>query len=107
MIVRDATAKDLRDFYGKNPPVTVRAMVAVDDGGVPLAVGGYYLSNGAAIAFTDVKNMRKRDMVQAAKKFVERLRELPFDVLAHTYGNGAPLKHFGFEPVGPLWRLNK
>lgn len=50
---RDATAADLRAFYGEVK--RCRAIVAVRDGQV-IGVGGYRVHNGQAVLFSDVRD---------------------------------------------------
>ena len=107
MIVRPATLDDFRRFYGAPPPMTVRAVVATDENDEPVGVGGYYLAGSVAVAFTNHKDMRKRDKVKAARAFMAMLRALPFEVVAGADGDGTAVRHFGFVPAGELWRLDR
>ena len=59
-----------------------------------------------AIAFTDNAGITKRQVVIGAKYLIEKLRELKIGVYAACGPDGdAALKHYGFVPHGPLWRL--
>lgn len=52
--IRPATSEDFTRFYGNPAPWTIRGVVVtVDDN--PVAFGGYYLREGHAFVFTDVK----------------------------------------------------
>lgn len=104
MILRPATRSDLIDFYGQLPPMTVRAIVAVNDD-KPVGVGGYYLNGGVAVAFTNQRNMPKRDIVRGARALIDMLKPLGMDVFAGAEGDGSVLRHFGFEPYGEAWKL--
>ncbi|HDZ73694.1 MAG TPA: hypothetical protein ENH55_13195 [Aurantimonas coralicida] len=105
--VRPATRADFVDFYGTAPPMTVRALAAESTAGEVLGIGGYYLSDGVVLAFTDYHEaMSKRDRVKGAHALVAMLRELGIEVVAHMGEDGATaLKHFGFEAWGMFWRM--
>lgn len=119
MRVRPAVRADFIDFYGSVPPMTVKALTAVDVDDKPMAIGGYYLLGGVALAFTDNREgMRKRDLVRCARELMKLLKRLRCDV----YAQGSPefdtaLRHFGFrpsprlrptgDPEGDLYRLEK
>ena len=104
MIIRTATRKDFIDFYERAPPMTMRAWVA-DDNGELLGIGGYYLQGGHAVTFTDHREqMTKRDRVKSGHFLVNQLKKLRIGVIACTE-HASVLKHFGFEPFGPVWRL--
>ena len=104
MNFRPATRADFLTFYGRLPPVTVRAVVA-DDGEKPIGVGGYYLKNGVAVAFTNQRGMTKRQMVKAGRVMMQLLAPLDMNIVAGADGDGTVLRHFGFEPYGEVWRL--
>ncbi len=105
--IRNATRADFIAFYGGAPPITVRAMVAVDEDGGLLAIGGHYMQGDVAVAFTDsVAHMSRRDMVRGARALMARLRRIKVDVVAVADDSCAvALRHFGFEPFGELYRL--
>ena len=103
---RPATRQDFIDLYGKPPSMTVKAIVASENDKV-VAIGGYYLVNGMAVAFSDLgRPLPKRDVLKAAKAFMTFLKSMKLDICAAvgSYGHTA-LQHFGFEPVGDLWRF--
>ncbi len=105
MEVRPATRADFETFYGELPSQTVKAWVAVEDDN-PVGIGGYYLSGGMAVVFTDHKDMSKRDIIRGARALMVELRKLGMDVVAGSdFPNATALKHFGFEPFGDYWRL--
>ena len=97
---RVATQADLGAFYGQALPRKVKAWVAVNGDDRPLGVGGYFLADGAAVAFTDHREgMTKRDRVCAGRFLVDKLKGLDMEVAAIAGSNGdTALKHFGFEP---------
>ncbi len=106
MIVRPATRADFEAFYGELPSQTVKAWVAVEDD-KPVGIGGYYLAGGMAVAFTDQRDMSKRDMVRGARALMAELKKLGMEVVAGSdFPNATILKHFGFEPFGDYWRLS-
>ena len=87
--------------------MTLHALVAVDDTDRPLAVGGYYLKAGVAVAFSDHRApIRCRDAVTWGRALVAMLRSLRMPVVARADDPAtAALRHFGFVPHGALWRL--
>jgi len=105
-MIRPATRADLVAFYGHPPPMTLHALVTVDAGNRPLAVGGYYLKAGVAVAFSDHKPpMRRRDIVVGGRALIALLRGLRMPVVAQADDSATALRHFGFVPHGALWRL--
>ena len=107
MIIRPGTRKEFKDFLGELPAHTVRGYVCEIDGEI-LAVGGWYYTASEAIAFTNHSpKMRKRDIVKAARIFVEKLKSLKVEVLALAK-NPTSCEHFGFKQYNDtLWRLEK
>ncbi len=105
MIIRPATRADFEAFYRELPSQTVKAWVAMEDD-KPVGIGGYYLSGGVAVVFTDHGDMSKRDMIRGARALMVELKKLGMDVIAGSdFPNATMLKHFGFEPFGDYWRL--
>ena len=104
--IREATRQDFIEIYGKPPSMTVRALAAIEDE-KPVAIGGYYLLNGVAVAFTDLgRPLPKRDLVKVGRAFLAFLKDMKLEVCAAAGPHGdTALQHFGFEPVGDLWRL--
>lgn len=49
---REATRRDVIDFFGKLPPSTIRARVLERDGEV-IGIAGYWVDNGVAVVFSD------------------------------------------------------
>ena len=105
MIVRPCTRADFEAFFGKKPPMTLRALAAERDGEI-VGVGGYYIVNGLAHAFTDQRGMTRREMVKAARMLVAFLNTVKAQMLAQCGSDGdTALKHYGFEPwSGHLYR---
>ena len=105
--IRKATRQDFIELYGKPPSMTVRALAACENE-KPVAIGGYYLANGVAVAFSDLgKPLPKRDVIKAARAFLTFLKDSKLEVCAAASDHGdTALQHFGFEPVGDLWRLS-
>ena|SRR3990167_10005562 len=105
--IRPATRSDLVEFYGVAPPMTVKAWAAFNGAEKPVAVGGYYLADGIAVAFSDYSpELRKRDRVKGARALMGLLKGLKIEVLARSGPDGkTALKHFGFKPWGMFWRL--
>ena len=89
--------------------MTVWALAGTDAAGETIGIAGYYLAGDYAIAFTNYREgLSKRDIVRGARALVDKLMELDVDVIASAgFANTAPLEHFGFEPLGPFWRLKK
>ena len=104
MIVRPCTRADFEAFYGRTPPMTVRALAAERDGKV-VGIGGYYIAEGVAHAFSDQKGMTKREIVKAARALVAFLGTVKAQMVAQCGPDGdTVLKHYGFEPWGTFWR---
>ena len=104
MIIRPCTREDFVAFHGKEPPMTVRALAAERDGKI-VGVGGYYIQNGFAIAFSDNKPMTKREVVKAGMALKALLDTVKTHVVAQCGPEGdTALKHYGFEPWGMFWR---
>lgn len=77
IIVRPATAADLLEFYGRMPPVTVKAVVAVKDGKIE-CVAGVTLEKDMTIAFSDMKaeGANKFEIFRTAKKMANWMKNL-------------------------------
>ena len=104
--IRPATRADLVAFYGAPPPMTVKAWAAFNGSEKPIGIGGYYLSEGIAVAFSDQREMSRRDIVKGARALMRQLKNLKFPVVARSGPDGdIALRHFGFEPWGMFWRL--
>ena len=104
MIIRSCTRADFVAFYGKEPPMTLRALAAERDGKI-VGIGGYYIQNGVAVAFTDQKGMTKREIVKAGRRLMAFLDAVKTHVVAQCGPDGdTALKHYGFEPWGTFWR---
>lgn len=106
MIIREATREDFVSVLGKPPDRTVRALAMVEND-KPVALAGYFLTDGGAMAFSDVKEgVPKRALVKGARAVMKMLKKLRMDIYASPDHHGETvLKHFGFEPDGELWRL--
>src|SRR3990167_11477671 len=100
MIVRPCTRMDFEAFYSKGPPMTLRALAAERDGDI-VGIGGYYIVNGMAHAFTDQRGMTRREMVKAARQLVAFLDTVKTQMIAQCGSDGdTALKHYGYEPWG-------
>lgn len=107
-MIREATRSDLIAFYGRLPPMTVRALVSVSSDNEPRGVAGYYLKGAVAVAFSNQKTTPVREAVEGAKAVVDMLRRLGVEVFAGADGDGRVLRHFGFAPYADdVWRLTK
>ena len=107
MIIRPATLSDFEAFYGRKPPISLRALAAVRDNTI-VGIGGYYIQNGLAVAFTDSISMTKREVIQAGRAFMAFIRGLKIDVVAqcNPASGDTVLKHYGFKPYrDDAWRL--
>lgn len=103
---RDATRADFVAFYGRTPPFTLRAALAERDGEI-VGIGGYYLENGVAVAFTDNRGLTKREAVHCGRKVMAMLRELKVPIVATAGEDGeTALRHYGFKPWGCLYRYD-
>ena len=103
MIVRPCTRADFEAFYGRTPPMTVRALAAERDGTV-VGVGGYYIAEGVAHAFSDQKGMTKREIVTAGHKLKAFLDTVMAQMVALCGPDGdTALKHYGFRSMGDMY----
>jgi hypothetical protein len=101
-----ATQETARKFYGKEPELSFRGIVALKDG-EPLAIGGVYKIGQAWYAFSDMKpEMRKhkRAIVQGVHLLEAFYDSLGYPVLAVVSKDEptAPglLAKLGFVPLG-------
>ena len=110
MDIRPATREDFLAFFKRNPPFSMRAIVAIK-GDTAVGIGGYYLRDGLAVAFTDSTNaMTKRDIVKACAAFRKFISQLKMDIVAQCDPNTGDvlLRHFGFKQFrGDIWMLVK
>ena len=106
MIIRPATRIDFEMIYGFLPPFSLRALVAVKND-LLVGIGGYYIQNGFAVAFTDSAGMTKREVIVAGRAFMKFIRGLKIDTVAQCnpdMGNTV-LRHFGFKPyLDDVWK---
>ncbi|MCH8818956.1 MAG: hypothetical protein IIB03_01380 [Acidobacteria bacterium] len=73
--IRNATISDFMSFFGHAPPKTCHALVAVDSAGEPMAIGGYYIHDSYALAWTDYRaGMTKRQMSIGARSTTARAK---------------------------------
>lgn len=108
--IRPATAVDFRAFYGRDPDVTIKALVGLLDG-EPVGFGGYYLVDGAAVAFSDMKpemRGRRKDIVRGARAIMDLIRRsgLATTAGANPAQPNAPLvlTRYGFRHIhGAIW----
>lgn len=108
LTIRSATGADFLAFYGTEPPLTVRAIAAVKDGRV-VGIGGYYLDNGMAVAFTDINDeMTKRDKIAGGRAVINLLKRFGGRIVAEPGENGpVAMKHFGFTERGGVWGYDR
>lgn len=104
LTIRPATLEDFLRFYGRTPIATVRALVALLDG-VPVGIGGYFMRNGTAVAFTDMHPElagRKRDIIRCARELMAFIRasRLPMLAACKPGGKGTAMEHYGFMRWG-------
>lgn len=97
--VRPATAEDFQAFYGRPAPFTLRAIVVVKDGEL-VGFGGYYLIDGAALVFTDIKpGIGKKDIIRGARETMRLALAsgIPLVAQGSEPTSESALKHYGFE----------
>jgi N-acetylglutamate synthase-like GNAT family acetyltransferase len=104
--IRPATAELLKQYYGDMPPRTVRAIVAIDDDGEVLGVGGYYIEGVRAMVFSDIKpEMRdhKRALIMGTRAAIDLARSSGLTAIAirETPESASFLEHFGFREFMP------
>ncbi len=100
--ITPATRDDVVRFYGGLPGHSIRALVALDDDGEVLAVGGIAFSQGYWVAFYDATEAFRADrraLVRALRAF--RLLTEDKDLVAEiddTFdGADVLLRHAGLE----------
>ncbi len=118
-VFRPATAADLIAFYGRPPPASVRALVAILDGR-PVGVAGIKYERGAdggklLVAFSDMgPELRAYPVavMRAARRTMALLRGRPVIALASPAEPNAPafLARLGFVHAastaeGEIYRL--
>jgi len=118
-VIRPATAADLIAFYGRPPPASVRALVAILDGR-PVGVGGLKYEGGAdgetlLVAFSDLRPELRAypvAIMRAARRVVASMQGRPAIALADPAEPGAPafLARLGFvhaasTAAGEIYRL--
>lgn len=106
---RPLTRADYIKFAGELPAETVKGWACVDENDDPVAIGAYYFVANKALLFTGhVPEFSKKDRVRAARLLIERVKALPFDIVA-TCEEGSEnfLRHLGFVPYGNVWRLQR
>lgn len=87
MIIRPATTDDFVEFYGKMPPVTVRALAAVKDGVIKCIAGITYEKN-ISIAFSDMKapDLSKKEIYKTAQRMAEWMKQFhPMIILTEEH----------------------
>ena len=105
MLIRPATRKDFREFYGKLPTMSVKAIIGIKNGEI-VALGGYYFRRNVAIAFTELKKekLTRREVIKGGRAVMELLKNLGQPIYATSDTKEAvALKHFGFEQSGDYW----
>lgn len=109
LTIRPATREEVIAWHDGLPPMTVRALAAVDEDGKVQGVGGYYLRGNSAIVFTHyLPGMSPRDILRGARAVVELARKTGAQVIGRVEDDAGErsARHFGFEPIGDnLWRL--
>lgn len=106
--IRPATEDDLMNFYGKMPPTTVRAIVAVRDGVVE-CVAGITVQEKILIAFSDTRTTaNKKTIWQTARRMVEWMRKYNPTVLLtpEQMQSDKFLKKLGFTHFGEKYEMN-
>lgn len=109
-----ATTELLREFYGRTPPRSCRAIVVLRDER-PVAVGGVYL-DGARFVFygdgMDYLREHKKTLVASAKIAAELAKQVGGRVQSladpSVPGSGRLLEHLGFEHLsGDVYELRR
>lgn len=97
---RPATAADAALFWGRNPPVAIRAWV-LDVDGEPAAIAGYFLNGTHAVMFSDIREgatIPKMTVWRESAALMERMT-LPAICVA-TGSSGRFLKRLGWRWIG-------
>jgi len=69
LTIRQATAEDVQQFYGRNPYRTMWGFVLVD-GDAVVGISGVYADGNYRMVFSDMKDeihARKKDIIRMAK----------------------------------------
>jgi hypothetical protein len=105
-MIRPATAADIAAFYGAPPMLSLRAMVAVDDG-TPVAVAGlaYQGAGKPPYLFSDIAPAMRRHaktILRGARAMLAQLARPGMAALADPEHPGAArlLMRLGFVPAG-------
>ena len=115
MIVVKGNSKLLREYFGKVPPYSVKAVVAVDNDNDnrPIGVAGVRPIPEGLLMFSDISDelrehsMFKRIIVKAYRELFKMLPDLPVYSVADEDIEGSVdlLEHLGFEKRGNVWRF--
>lgn len=108
VIIREATPADLEQFYGRMPPVTVRAIVALRDGVIE-CVAGITLEKNVSVAFSDMRTAAdKKTILKTARQMVEWMRKYrPMVLLTpEQMCSDKFLKRLGFTHLGEKHEMN-
>lgn len=105
---RPATAELVRRFADDGTvPVTCRAIALFEDG-VPIALGGSYIQNGAVVLFmraTDQGRKRKKSLFKAARDFASRYKTVCAYCDMDIEGADRFLRHLGMTHMeNDIWR---
>lgn len=99
---RYATQKDAEEFYGKRPLMSMRAIVAVEDG-KPIGIGGVCRHENQMVCFSEMKDeMRKykKGILTVSRMVYEIIQRynVVYAIANKNEKNARRLiTHFGFE----------
>ena len=103
--IRPATQKDVEDWYGKTPLLSMRAIAGELEGKV-VAIGGVYRDKGAIVGIAGLKEEmrpRLRDIARMVKEGKKIIQDYPV-VVAFADKNEPTadsfIRHLGFEHCG-------
>lgn len=96
------TRRDFLDFFGKLPPQTIRGQVWDRDGEL-LAFAGYWLINGAAFVYSDIKPDIDVPQITIAREAIKFLADLHHHGVCVAQDENAErfLKFLGWVYEGP------
>ncbi len=108
IIIRSATADDIKAFHGRAYPLTLRAWAVEYEGETVCLAGAVNTGHGSVVAFSSMKEIAvpKITVWRTALKLFEKIKSLGLPVIADTrhnpeYINNSPafLERLGFYEI--------
>lgn len=106
VLIRQATARDARAFYGRDPIYSFRGYAAELNGDI-VGLGGVYFEDGKPVVFSEIRDaMRphKKAIAKATRMLMRMLDDLGRSAYAFACPeeptSGCLLAKLGFKPTG-------